>query len=122
MRPEGLLFVVALQACFIGLLASQAKPHWFRFNGRTPSRWKIGAMWGALAIACALGAVSQGRAPVDGTGDVPRSETEQVVLPTEATSDAIELAIPMAGPAAQGEDGVMDAVRPAEDTGKPGGR
>lgn len=119
MNPKVSLFIVALQVCVIGLLVSQAKPHWFRFNGKTPSRWKIGAMWGALAVACALGAVSQGQSPVDVPVDVTRTGTEEAVVPAEATTDMIDLAIPMPSPAVQGEDGVMDAARPAEDFAKP---
>ena len=123
MNAKALLLVVALQACIAGLLLSQAKPHWFRINGKTPSRRKIGAIWGALAVACALGAVWQPQAPADAPADVVETATERVIQADEAISesplDAIDQAATAEAVDAPGEDGAMDAARPVEDTAIP---
>ncbi|MDP9897973.1 hypothetical protein [Variovorax ginsengisoli] len=124
--PLALWFGLLSPVCAVSLLMSLVRPQWFRFNGKTPSRWKIGGLWGLLVIVCALGALSQ-----DGrrTTEVPTTTTESattsdtvmmpmdIALPQEsqATRDveqAEQEAERLLQEAREPQDSVMDAAKP----------
>ena len=60
MTAQAVLLALASNVCFVGLVASLYRPVWFRANGRVPSRWKIGGIWLALTIFCALLSLNAG--------------------------------------------------------------
>lgn len=102
MAMKGLLFAFAGQACVLGLIASAARPQWFRINGAVPSRWKIGGAWFLLALVCAIGALASGFEP-------ERSPTETVETTTVEPA-TLDIAVPVY----IDSTGVQDAVRPPD--------
>ena len=95
------------QICFICLLASMIKPHWFRFNGKTPGRMKIGGIWALMLVVSTVGAMSQGGTP---TSDTPMATTESAT-----TSDTVMMPMDIAVPQeSQATRDVEQAEREAE--------
>lgn len=109
MISTGAGFALISQLCFICLLASLFKPHWFRFNGKTPSRMKIGSLWTLALLLSTFGAALPGRGP--------SSESMTDVVPTEAATDAATLAVPdtldIASPTNDQADIVVDQAEQA---------
>lgn len=112
MTDTGLLFAAVGLASCIGLLASLAKPVWFRFNGAVPRRWKIGVMWLLLVAICALGTLAQrnvaGKRGI--ATDVPTTSTEPASDITVEAFPGQAVAVP-----APPSDGLMDAAKPADE-------
>ena len=100
------------QICFICLLASMIKPHWFRFNGKTPSRMKIGGIWALMLVVSIGGAMWRGGTPI-------RDEVPTTAAQSEPELETMAVPLDIAvDPAPPQEDGAMDtlsdAARPAE--------
>ncbi len=115
MTSTGLLFAAVGMVSCIGLVASIAKPAWFRFNGTVPRRWTIGATWLLLAGVCVLGTLAQ--------RNVARIDP-QATTPATSSDPASDMVIDMfPGQAVMADpphpsvqtDGLMDAARPAEE-------
>lgn len=115
MTATGLLFAAVGMVSCIGLVASIAKPAWFRFNGAVPRRWTIGATWLLLAGICALGTLAQRnavridpQATTPATSSDPASDLVIDMFPGEAV-----LADPP--PPTVQTDGLTDAAKPADE-------
>ena len=107
MTPTALLFAATSMLSIAGLLASLAKPVWFRFNGATPRRWTIGAVWLLIAVFCAVcAAVQMNVGPPTYTPSTTSSTSD---LSSEITTEAVP-AVPYVD-----IDVPMDAARPAQE-------
>ena len=78
MTAQAVLLALASNVCFVGLVASLYRPVWFRANGRVPSRWKIGGIWLALTIFCALLSLNAGFRSPSEADPMPNVEWTQV--------------------------------------------
>jgi len=105
MSGQAVLFALASNICFAGLIASLYRPIWFRANGRVPSRWKIGGIWLALCSLCVLLSLTAGFRSPSEAEQVPHIEATQV----EALS--FDIAIPVEAI----DDRAMDAARAADE-------
>lgn len=110
MTSTGLLFATVFMASCIGLVASLAKPVWFRFNGAVPRRWKIGVMWLVLAAICALGTLGQSNIRLVGG-----TETTEPVTSTESAPDILIERFPGQAVTTEQIDVPMDAAKPADE-------
>lgn len=116
MTSMGAGLALISQICFICLLASMIKPHWFRFNGKTPGRMKIGGLWMLMLVLSLGGAMWRGGAPIP--DEVPTTAT-QSAPELETMAVPLDIAVPQASPVpaeeeAAMDDTLMDAARPAE--------
>ena len=119
MTPTALMFAVAGQICFFGLLASQSKPAWFRVNGQVPSRLKIGATWAVLIVVCALGAVASDKPPQSASTEAVQTESADqilidIALPGQASSAPDAMATDAQMQVEEASDGLHDASMPAD--------
>jgi hypothetical protein len=94
------LFAAAGLACLLGVVASVAKPAWFRFNGKVPSRWKIARLWLVLVAICTVFAL------------VHREPSVPVAEPMSMSMDDTTTTIQVAPSA---DDVAQDAAMPAAD-------
>lgn len=109
MTPTALLFAATGMLSIAGLLASLAKPVWFRFNGATPRRWTIGAVWLLIAVFCAVCAAVQMNVGPPTYTPSTTSSTSDLSLEISTESSPV-LMVPQVD-----IDVPMDAARPTQE-------